>query len=113
MFHNAHEFKVLSPEVEVGLSHYCVLPLEEGAELQVIRVGVGYVDLSTQIIPHWRVALAGRYEADSDVGNANTGKIYTRYDLNKYIGFRGAVNMGFRDSSLCLLIVLFGFYYFF
>ncbi|MBR0559824.1 Hint domain-containing protein [Neokomagataea anthophila] len=37
MFHNAHEYKALYPEVEAGLPHYCAPRLEEGAELQVIR----------------------------------------------------------------------------
>jgi iron complex outermembrane receptor protein len=43
-------------------------------------VAAAYLDLSAELLPHWQVDLAGRYEHYSDVGDTETGKISTRYD---------------------------------
>jgi iron complex outermembrane receptor protein len=59
-----------------------------------------YADLSTALIPAWRVDLAGRYEHYSDFGNAVTGKFSTRYDVSDGFGVRGTVQTGFRAPSL-------------
>ena len=64
------------------------------------HVAAAYVDFSTQIVKRWRVDLAGRFEHYDDVGNARTGKISTRYDINRFIGFRGTASTGFRAPTL-------------
>ncbi|PYD77680.1 TonB-dependent receptor plug domain-containing protein [Komagataeibacter sucrofermentans] len=64
------------------------------------HVAAAYVDFSTQFLRGWQFDLAGRFEHYSDVGNAHTGKISTRYDVNRYIGFRGTASTGFRAPTL-------------
>jgi iron complex outermembrane receptor protein len=60
----------------------------------------GYVDLSTKIIPEWKIDLAGRFEHYSDSGNTFNGGITTRYDFNQYFALRGNVNTGFQAPTL-------------
>lgn len=72
----------------------------ENAVNSARHVAAAYIDLSTQIISRWRVDIAGRFEHYNDVGNARTGKISSRYDINKYIGFRGTASTGFRAPTL-------------
>nr|WP_242011956.1 TonB-dependent receptor [Acetobacter oeni] len=64
------------------------------------HVAAGYVDFSTQFLRGWQFDLAGRIEHYSDVGFGKTGKISTRYDINKYIGFLGTASTGFRAPTL-------------
>jgi len=64
------------------------------------HVAAAYIDFSTQLLRNWQIDLAGRFEHYSDVGNAHTGKISTRYDINRYIGFRGTASTGFRAPTL-------------
>nr|WP_321983946.1 TonB-dependent receptor [uncultured Lichenicoccus sp.] len=81
------------PQGQAGLS-----PLSESSSGR--DVTGGYLDVSTQILPHWQVDLAGRYEHYTDAGDTETGKVSTRYDLNKRIGLRGTVSNGFRAPTL-------------
>jgi iron complex outermembrane receptor protein len=60
----------------------------------------GYIDLSTNILPHWQVDLAGRFEHYTDVGDTETGKVTTRYDFTPQIAIRGTIGNGFRAPSL-------------
>jgi iron complex outermembrane recepter protein len=63
-------------------------------------VTAGYLDLSTHLTRAWQVDLAGRYEHYSDVGNTQTGKIATRYDVNRRLGFRATISNGFHAPTL-------------
>ncbi len=59
-----------------------------------------YVDLATDPLPNWHVDVAGRYEHYSDVGNTETGKFTTRYDITPQLAVRGTISNGFRAPSL-------------
>jgi iron complex outermembrane receptor protein len=59
-----------------------------------------YVDLATELLPHWQVDVAGRYEHYTDVGDTETGKLTTRYDFTPQIGIRGTISNGFRAPTL-------------
>lgn len=60
----------------------------------------GYVDIATHLTRHWQVDAAGRYEHYTDVGNTQTGKISTRYDVSKRLAFRGTFSNGFHAPTL-------------
>ncbi|NPD68658.1 TonB-dependent receptor (plasmid) [Lichenicola cladoniae] len=63
-------------------------------------VTAGYIDVSTHILPHWQIDLAGRFEHYTDAGNTETGKVSTRYDFNRFVAVRGTVSNGFRAPTL-------------
>lgn len=63
-------------------------------------VAAAYIDLSTRLLPGWQVDLAGRYEHYSDVGDTETGKVSTRYDVTRWLALRGTVSNGFRAPTL-------------
>ncbi|CAP54362.1 TonB-dependent receptor plug domain-containing protein [Gluconacetobacter diazotrophicus] len=63
-------------------------------------VTAGYIDVSTQLLPKWQVDLAGRFEHYTDAGDTETGKVSSRYDVNRYFGLRGTVASGFRAPTL-------------
>ncbi|WP_428374298.1 TonB-dependent receptor plug domain-containing protein [Lichenicoccus sp.] len=60
----------------------------------------GYVDLETSILPQWQLGVAGRFEHYNDFGNNKIGKVSTRYEVAKWLAFRGAISNGFRAPSL-------------
>jgi iron complex outermembrane receptor protein len=60
----------------------------------------GYVDVSADPLPNWKVDLAGRYEHFSDAGNSTVGKLTTRYDITPEIAVRGTLSTGFRAPTL-------------
>ncbi|MBX0344129.1 TonB-dependent receptor [Acetobacter sp. TBRC 12305] len=60
----------------------------------------GYIDISDEILPKWRVDLAGRYEHYTNSQDAESGKISTRYDISPKIAIRGTVSNGFRAPTL-------------
>jgi iron complex outermembrane receptor protein len=60
----------------------------------------GYIDLATEVLPHWQVDIAGRFEHYSDVGDTETGKFTTRYDITPQFAVRGTISNGFRAPSL-------------
>ncbi len=60
----------------------------------------GYVDISTHLTKHWQLDMAGRYEHYTDVGNTQTGKISTRYDVSRRLAFRGTFSNGFHAPTL-------------
>ncbi|MCQ8241806.1 TonB-dependent receptor plug domain-containing protein [Rhizosaccharibacter radicis] len=64
------------------------------------NVTAGYVDLSTKLLPHWQVDVAGRFEHYTDAGDTETGKISTRYDITRRVAIRGTVSNGFRAPTL-------------
>jgi iron complex outermembrane receptor protein len=59
-----------------------------------------YVDLEGDVLPQFRVGLAGRYENFSDFGNTTNGKLTLRYSPMKQLILRGAASTGFRAPSL-------------
>jgi len=63
-------------------------------------VTAGYVGLSTRLLRNWQFDLAGRYEHYTDSGDTETGKVSTRYDVNKYFSVRGGISNGFRAPTL-------------
>ncbi len=63
-------------------------------------VTAGYIDVGTELLKGWKLDLAGRFEHYTDVGDTEIGKVSTRYDVNKYVAFRGTVSSGFRAPTL-------------
>lgn len=63
-------------------------------------VAAGYVDLSTHLMKHWQVDLAGRVEHYTDAGDAKTGKVSTRYDFSPRFAIRGTFSNGFHAPTL-------------
>ncbi|MFT9366189.1 MAG: TonB-dependent receptor [Gluconobacter sp.] len=63
-------------------------------------VAAGYLDISTNLMKHWQVDLAGRVEHYTDVGNTKTGKISTRYDFSPRFAIRGTFSNGFHAPTL-------------
>ena len=59
-----------------------------------------YVDTEGDVLPQFRVGLAGRFEDFSDFGNTTNGKLTLRYSPAKPLIFRGAASTGFRAPSL-------------
>ncbi|MTJ83761.1 MAG: TonB-dependent receptor [Telmatospirillum sp.] len=65
------------------------------------RNGVaGYLDFDTRVTPDWQVGVAGRVEHYDSVGDSETGKISTRYDLSPSFAVRGSVSNGFHAPTL-------------
>jgi len=63
-------------------------------------VTAGYLDVSTHLTKAWQIDSAGRLEHYTDVGNAQNGKIATRYDVNRRLGFRATISNGFHAPTL-------------
>jgi len=63
-------------------------------------VTAGYVGLSTRLLQNWQLDLAGRFEHYTDSGNTETGKVSTRYDVNRFLALRGGISNGFRAPTL-------------
>lgn len=63
-------------------------------------VAAGYLDISTNLMKHWQVDLAGRVEHYTDVGNTKTGKVSTRYDFSPRFAIRGTFSNGFHAPTL-------------
>ncbi|HKO57883.1 MAG TPA: TonB-dependent receptor [Thermoanaerobaculia bacterium] len=59
-----------------------------------------YLDLEGDVLPRFRVGLAGRYENFSDFGGTTNGKITLRYSPIEQVILRGAASTGFRAPSL-------------
>lgn len=64
------------------------------------HIYAGYVDVNFKPLNRWEVDLAGRLEHYSDVGNAVSGKVSTRYEFNKWVSIRGTISNGFRAPTL-------------
>ncbi|QHC36809.1 TonB-dependent siderophore receptor [Komagataeibacter xylinus] len=63
-------------------------------------VTAGYVDVSAELLKGWQIDLAGRFEHYTDAGDTETGKVSSRYDVNRYFGLRGTISSGFRAPTL-------------
>ena len=59
-----------------------------------------YGDIDMKPVPRWDVDLAGRFEHYTDFGNAETGKISSRYDVTHWLAFRGTFSNGFQAPTL-------------
>ncbi len=59
-----------------------------------------YGEIDTHPLPQWELDVAGRFEHYSDVGDTETGKITTRYDITPQYAVRGTVSNGFRAPTL-------------
>ncbi|AXY23200.1 Colicin I receptor precursor [Komagataeibacter saccharivorans] len=64
------------------------------------HIYAGYADVNFKPLNGWEVDLAGRLEHYSDVGNAISGKVSTRYEINKWVAIRGTISNGFRAPTL-------------
>ncbi len=62
--------------------------------------GAAYVDLESDLTKQWLVGLAGRAENYSDFGSTVTGKLSSRFEVQKGFSLRGAISTGFRAPSL-------------
>jgi iron complex outermembrane recepter protein len=65
-------------------------------------VKAAYVDLSTHVLPKWKVDVAGRYEdySDAGIGSTLTGKLTQRVDFTDRFGLRGTISSGFHAPTL-------------
>nr|WP_298798664.1 TonB-dependent receptor [uncultured Acetobacter sp.] len=63
-------------------------------------VVAGYVDVSTHLTRHWQLDLAGRYEHYTDVGDTETGKVSSRYEVSPRLAFRATISNGFHAPTL-------------
>ena len=59
-----------------------------------------YLDVEANVTAKWLVSAAGRVENFTDFGTVYTGKIATRYTIQKWLGLRGSVSTGFRAPDL-------------
>ncbi|MDG6093741.1 TonB-dependent receptor [Acetobacter sp. AN02] len=59
-----------------------------------------YLDGTFHFTKNWVVDFAGRFEHYTDAGNAEIGKVSTRYDVTKWLALRGTINNGFRAPTL-------------
>ena len=59
-----------------------------------------YGDVAAYITEHWQVDIAGRFEHYTDVGNTETGKVTSRYDVTPWFAVRGTISNGFRAPTL-------------
>ena len=64
------------------------------------NVWAGYIDYDVHPLAHWDVDFAGRFEHYTDAGDAENGKISTRYDFTKWFAARGTISNGFRAPTL-------------
>ena len=60
----------------------------------------GYLDLATNVTKEWQIDAAFRYEHYSDVGDTESGKFTTRYDITPTFALRGTISNGFRAPTL-------------
>jgi iron complex outermembrane receptor protein len=60
----------------------------------------GYFDLEQKLTDAWDLGVAGRFEHYSDVGNTESGKVSTRYQIIPELAIRGSISNGFRAPSL-------------
>ncbi len=59
-----------------------------------------YGDIDVKPVPQWDIDLAGRFEHYTDFGNAETGKISSRYDITHWVAVRGTFSNGFQAPTL-------------
>lgn len=64
------------------------------------NVWAGYVDIDYSPIRKLDLDFAGRFEHYTDFGNAESGKISARYEVNSKLALRGTISNGFRAPSL-------------
>lgn len=64
------------------------------------HIYAGYIDVSFNPIKAWEVDFTGRLEHYTDVGNAESGKISSRYEFNRWVSIRGTISNGFRAPTL-------------
>ena len=59
-----------------------------------------YADVESDLTSKLLVDVAGRFEHYSDFGSTTNGKVSARYEVAKWLSFRGAASTGFRAPSL-------------
>lgn len=59
-----------------------------------------YIDLSTLLTPRWELGLAVRAEHYDEVGDTQTGKLSTRYNISPRFALRGSLSSGFHAPTL-------------
>ncbi|GLQ63359.1 hypothetical protein GCM10007867_22040 [Gluconobacter cerinus] len=64
------------------------------------NIWAAYIDGDFHPLKHWDLDFAGRFEHYTDVGNAQNGKVSTRYDATPWLAFRGTISTGFRAPTL-------------
>jgi len=58
-----------------------------------------YVDLETDVVEHWTVGVAGRYEDTSNFDSTFDWKVSTRFAFTDTFAMRATVNTGFRTPT--------------
>ena len=58
-----------------------------------------YVDLETDVVEHWTVGVAGRYEDTSNFDSTFDWKVSTRFAFTDTFAVRATVNTGFRTPT--------------
>ena len=59
-----------------------------------------YIELNQQLTDRWTADLAGRFEHYTDFGNAPSGQLSTRYEVNHALALRGTFGNGFSAPTL-------------
>ncbi len=84
---------------QVGSQAYPGFEIQDQSTPQRYNASV-YGDLAANITKEWQIDVAGRYEHYSDVGDTESGKITTRYDITPQLAVRGTISNGFRAPTL-------------
>ena len=59
-----------------------------------------YLDTATKLTDKWKIDVAGRLEHYTDSGDAESGKLASRYDFNRFLGVRGTISNSVRAPTL-------------
>ncbi|MDP1027331.1 TonB-dependent receptor [Sphingomonas sp. KR1UV-12] len=59
-----------------------------------------YADVEAKLWDRLTIGVAARGESYSDFGETATGKVSARYDVARWLAFRGSISTGFRAPSL-------------
>jgi len=87
-----------------GLSSYAGTTPDDAGSISRQNVAA-YIDLGADVLPHWYVGGAARYEHyDQGVGDTLSAKLSTRWEFAPGFAIRATVSNGFRAPSLAQTI---------
>ncbi|WP_201768097.1 TonB-dependent receptor plug domain-containing protein [Asticcacaulis benevestitus] len=99
--HETYEIKAGEPNSYYGGGPSAFPGFRPSDAVKAERDGLAsYVDLSTLVTPKWELGLAVRAEHYDGVGDTQTGKLSTRYNLSPTFALRGTLSSGFHAPTL-------------